>query len=64
MKLEEISTNTNRVKVDRGSGDYTISTESSGEIYSQRLGKYVPLDSSSEGEIQRLNVGLAPGSWY
>ena len=35
------------------------------EIYSPKLGKYVPLSSEeSVGEIQKYNIGLAPGSWY
>lgn len=35
------------------------------EIYSPKLGKYVPLSSKeSVGEIQKYNIGLAPGSWY
>ncbi len=34
-------------------------------IYSQKLGKYVPLDSDNpKGEIQKYNVGMGPGSWY
>lgn len=35
------------------------------EIYSPKLGKYIPLSSKkSVGEIQKYNIGLAPGSWY
>lgn len=34
-------------------------------IYSQKLGKYVPFDSGNpQGEIQKYNVGMGPGSWY
>jgi len=34
-------------------------------IYSQKLDKYVPLDSGNpKGEIQKYNVGMGPGSWY
>lgn len=40
-------------------------TEGVEEIYSPKLGKYVPLSSKeSVGEIQKYNLGLAPGSWY
>ena len=35
------------------------------EIFSPKLGKYIPLSSKeSVGEIQKYNIGLAPGSWY
>ncbi|MEK6857880.1 MAG: hypothetical protein AABX39_04805 [Nanoarchaeota archaeon] len=35
------------------------------QIYSPKLGKYVPLESGKvKGEMQQYNIGIAPGSWY
>ncbi len=34
-------------------------------IYSQTLGRYVALNSGvARGEMQQVNIGLGPGSWY
>lgn len=33
-------------------------------VYSPKLKRYVPVDPSAKGEIQRYNIGLGPGSWY
>lgn len=35
------------------------------KIYSPKLDKYVPIDSGNlQGEIQKYNIGMGPGSWY
>jgi len=34
-------------------------------IYSPKLGKEIPLNFDEPiGNVQRYNVGLAPGTWY
>lgn len=34
-------------------------------VYSPKLGKYVPIViGHANGDMQKNNVGLAPGSWY
>lgn len=34
-------------------------------LYSHTLGRYVTLNSGvARGEMQQVNVGLGPGSWY
>ncbi len=34
------------------------------QVYSPKLGRYIPINSEAKGEIQKYNIGLGPGSWY
>lgn len=59
-----LETDARKPNPDGSDGSMKAASPPQASVYSPKLKRYVPLDPSAKGKIQKYNIGLGPGSWY